>query len=144
MSDHDELLTRIGRLEDRAELWDLICRYAIAVDDEDYGTLEKLFAPDAEFVGLSGDTTSGRDAVIDYLRERAATAHKQRVHTPTSQVIENLEGDRAAGLVSCYAALHSYDGSDSFFAFRYQDDYLRDAGRWSFGRRRVHAVKHLP
>ena len=113
MSDNDELLTRIRHLEDKEELWDLVCRYAVAVDDEDYGTLEKLFTPDAEFVGLSGDTTSGRTAVIDYLRERAATAHKQRVHTPTSQLVERFGEDRAGALVSCYAALLGHDGSES-------------------------------
>jgi uncharacterized protein (TIGR02246 family) len=144
MSDNDELATRVRRLEDRAELWELVSRYAVAVDDEDYGTLAKLFVPEATFVGLSGDVTSGRDHVIDYLRERASTAHKQRVHTPTSQIVERLDVDRAAGLVCCYAALYGHDGSDSFFAFRYDDDYRRDAGRWCFERRRVHDVKHLP
>jgi hypothetical protein len=143
MTDSEELTTRVRRLEDRAELWELVCRYAVAVDDEDYGTLETLFAPDAEFVGLSGDTTSGRDAVIDYLRERASTAHKQRVHTPTSQVLESLGEDRAEALVNCYAALFGHDGSETFFAFRYRDEYQRAAGRWSFRRRHVHDVKHL-
>lgn len=143
MTDPTDLEARLRRLEDRAGLWDLVTRYAVAVDDEDYPTLEGLFADDAEFVGLSGSVTAGRDNIVAYLRDRSATAHKQRVHTPTSQIIDDLSDGRARGLVSCYAALFAYDGSESFFAFRYEDEYVQENGRWRFRRRRVHDVKHV-
>jgi hypothetical protein len=143
MTDNGELERRLRQLEDRADLWELVSRYAVAVDDEDYGALEKMFAVDGEFIGSTGVPSHGRQAVADYLRERASVAHRDRVHTPTSQIIEHLARDTARGVVCGYAALFGRDGSDSFFSFRYADQYLREGGRWCFQSRRVHAVTHL-
>lgn len=143
-TEHADLAERVRHLEDRSQLWELVARYANAVDDEDYATLERCFAKDAEFVGLSGNVTAGRDGVVAYLAERARAAHETRVHTPTSQVLTELGDDRAAGVVGCYAALFSRNEGDRFFAFRYEDHYTREDGRWMFRSRRVHQVVDLP
>jgi SnoaL-like domain len=139
----DELEERIRNLEDRAALWELVNRYGMAVDDGDYDTLLGLFAEDATFRGLQGEPTHGGMAVVDYLRSRAATAHSSRVHTPTAQVLDRLDADRAEGLVTCYAALFGHDDSESFFAFRYKDEYVRREEHWMFQSRHVHCVTHI-
>lgn len=141
--DDTELAGRIRRLEDRAELWELVSRYAVAVDDEDYGALRTLFAAGGEFTGLVGGTQRGRDGVVEYLRHRNDTDHVRRVHTPTAQFLDQLEGDRAAGVVSSYAALYSADGSLRFFAFRYDDRYVREDGQWRFASRTIGGLTNL-
>jgi uncharacterized protein (TIGR02246 family) len=139
----DELEERIRNLEDRTALWELVNRYGMAVDDQDYDVLLRLFADDAAFIGLNGEQTKGGAAVVDYLRSRADTAHKSRVHTPTAQVLDQLDAERAAGLVTCYAGLFGHDDSTAFFAFRYKDEYVHRDGRWLFQSRQVHAVTHI-
>lgn len=141
--DHEDLATRIRRLEDRSELWELVSRYAVAVDGEDYETLLGLFAKESEFAGLSGPPNVGRDKVVGYLRHRNDTDHVRRVHTPTSQFLDELDSDSATGVVSSYAALYSADGSLRFFAFRYQDRYVREDGRWKFARRTISQLTNL-
>jgi uncharacterized protein (TIGR02246 family) len=139
----DDLVDRVQALEDKAALWQLVSRYAVGVDDQDYDTLRGLFAEDATFLGLSGDVTKGSKEVVDYLRSRAESAHKERVHTPTTQILDELDGDHAKGLVLCYAALFGHDSSDTFFAFRYKDEYVRQDGQWRFASRHVHGVTHI-
>jgi hypothetical protein len=138
-----DLTERVRALEDKSELWELVNRYAVAVDDDDYGTLEGLFTEDASFLGLQGEPTVGVTAVVGYLRHRAETAHKGRVHTPTAQIIESLDGDKASGLVACYAALFAHDDTKTFFSFRYRDQYERHDGHWQFARRQVHGVTNI-
>jgi hypothetical protein len=139
----DELADRVRILEDKAALWELVVRYSMAVDDEDYDTLLGLFAEDATFLGTVGETTKGGSAVVAYLRSRADSAHRERVHTPTAQVLDRLEGDQAEGLVSGYAALFGHDNSESFFSFRYKDGYVRHDGKWQFASRHVHGITHI-
>jgi uncharacterized protein (TIGR02246 family) len=139
----DELETRLRALEDRSALWELVSRYAMAVDDEDYEALRGLFAKDATFHGLQGEPAEGRDAIVAYLNHRAATAHRSRVHTPTSQVLDGVGSDSVEGTVACYAALFGTDDSKTFFAFRYADRYVREDGRWQFASRRVHDLTHI-
>lgn len=134
---------RLRRLEDRAQLWELVARYALAVDDEDYDTVAGLFAPDGQFVGLTGEPATGPDAVVAYLRERAE-GQRGRAHVPTAQILDGVGGDRVAGTVLGCAAHFNEQGDDLFIYFRYDDEYVRRDGRWYFRRRRPHAVKPLP
>lgn len=143
MTDDQDLRERVRRLEDRAELWELVARYGVAVDDEDYETIGSLFAADGEFAGLAGPTNVGREQVVDYLRHRNDTDHVLRLHTPTAQFLDELDGDAAAGVVSCYAGLYSADGSLRFFAFRYRDRYVREGGRWRFKHRAIDRLTNV-
>jgi ketosteroid isomerase-like protein len=138
-----DLDVRLRAIEDRAELWELVCHYGIAVDDGAYEELGGLFAEDATFAGLQGKPAEGREAVVAYLKHRADTANQDSVHTPTSQVLHTISGDQAHGTVICYAALFGYDQSRAFFAFRYDDHYVRTSDRWTFSSRRVHALTHI-
>jgi len=54
MSDLTDLLTRVERLEARAEIGDLVTRYAIACDEHDMEHLASLFTEDAVFDSPNG------------------------------------------------------------------------------------------
>jgi hypothetical protein len=60
------------------------------------------------------------------------------VHTPTSQLVSDKSKEAARGLVSCYAAITDQLGELTFFAFRYDDRYVREGGHWRFARRHIH------
>ena len=89
---------RIRRLEDRAEIQDLVAAYFRAVDDDDYAVVARCFTPDAQFVasGFTGDRS--REAVVAFLK-LARSGMGQTVHTPNYVQIEFTGDGAASGLV---------------------------------------------
>lgn len=129
---------RIKRLEDRAELHDLVVAYFRATDDDDYAAMADCFAPDAEFTasGFAGD--AGRDAIIAFLRT-ARGSMGQTVHTPNFVQLGFDGDDCASGLVGAHLELGL--GDDTVYAaVRYLDEYRRHEGRWVIARREMRAV----
>src|ERR1700730_14957877 len=59
----ESLERRITRLESRAEIADLLTRYAFLIDDHEFDALGELFTPDARF-GSPGSTHVGREAIV--------------------------------------------------------------------------------
>lgn len=133
---------RVRRLEDRAELQDLVAAYFRAVDDDDYGAVGDSFTEDAEFVasGFDGDRT--RDAVVAFL-QAARAGMGQTVHTPNYVQIEFLSDCEATGLVGAHLELGL--GEQTYFgAVRYIDLYRRAEGRWRIARREMKAIHMAP
>lgn len=133
---------RIRRLENRAELQDLVADYFRAVDDDDYGAVGNCFTEDAEFIasGFSGDRT--RDAVVAFL-QAARSGMGQTVHTPNYVQIEFLNESEATGLVGAHLELGL--GEQTYFgAVRYIDIYRKVADRWQIARREMKAIHMAP
>lgn len=125
---------------------DLAGRYAVAVDQRAPAALAALFTTDAEFVrppeltrGAGEVTTAGADTVAQAIL--GATAHLIRTHHAVHQVVVDVAGDTAAGVVYCLAH-HLYSdrdgqGRDHAVAIRYRDSYRRVSGRWLIARREL-------
>jgi hypothetical protein len=129
---------RIRRLEDRAEIQDLIIRYFLAADDDDYKTLADTFAPDGSFSASGFGTSNGRDAVVEGLRASRGFMGAT-VHTPHYVLITLEDEDHANGIVGAHLELAM--GEDTLFgAVRYDDKYARVDGRWRFTSRQMRVV----
>ena len=126
----------------RQHLWDLACRYAMALDDWDERALGEMFVADAEFEGITGQRAIGRAAVVAYLLNHPAD-YEERVHTPTSQVLTELRDERAEGVVNSFAGHTRQGASGDLLALRYDDGYVNENGRWRFTRRRIHTVRRI-
>lgn len=124
---------RLKALEDRIELQDLAVRYFIAVDDDDYSTIETLFAPDAVFLagGLTGGTD--RSAIITFLRNARASMGVT-IHTPHYSLVSVTGENSATGVVGAHLEI-AMGGHSLFGAARYQDKYVRLDGKWHFAQR---------
>ena len=144
-SDLSTLTRRIGALEDRLALRELVARYGIAVDDRDIDTLESLFTPDAIFRSQDGVMNAqGRAAIIEQFHGRFA-ALKATNHVAHDQLVEldTTDPDRASGLVSSHAEV--WRNSQALIAaLRYRDQYRRHAGRWCFAERTLSFLYYLP
>lgn len=141
----EDVERRLRRLEDRAEIHDLVARYALAVDDRDYAALAGMYAADAVF-DHAGAVLRGREAIVEFLRERAKL-NGRTVHSPHTIAIEWVDDDTARGTVAGHAELER-DGEFLLAAFRYHDSYVRQDGAWRFRERRskflyVTPVQHL-
>lgn len=141
-ADVSALADRIRRLEDRAEIAELVARYGIAVDDHDLRALVELFTADGVFNGHALGTSAGADAVAGYFEERwkqyGATFHYNHPGTLS------FDGpDSATGVVPGHAEV-AFQGRAVWAAFRYEDDYARVDGRWRFRSRRVRFFYVMP
>src|SRR5438105_1318778 len=92
----ETVMVRVRRLEDRAEITELIARYGIAVDDRDVDAVAELYAIDAAFEGNRSGDSVGIDAIREYFRTRWREAGWS-FHFTHTQVIDFLSDDHAAG-----------------------------------------------
>ncbi|GJF01287.1 nuclear transport factor 2 family protein [Pseudonocardia sp. D17] len=130
----EDLEARIRRLEDRAELGELVARYGRLLDDRDVDGLAALYTADAVFDSTDGPMT-GRDAVMDYYR-RQLDRYGMTYHYPHSHTIEFTGPDDATGVVSAHAELAILP-TPFVVALRYLDVYRREDGCWRFVSRRA-------
>jgi hypothetical protein len=141
-----EAQRRTRRLEDRAELQELIVRYGIALDAHDLVTLGGLYAPDGSLELKSGRVKGrGRAAVVEYYAQRLLALPRAN-HFSHGQVLEfdPTDEDRARGLVMSHAELWS-EGQAKLAALRYEDEYVRVPGEgWRFQRRVEAFLYFLP
>lgn len=138
--DHD-LRVQLRRLQDRAELNELVVRYGQLVDDRDLEGLAQLYTHDAVFDSREGPAI-GRDAVIDYYR-RQLRSYGVTYHYVHGHVIDDLGEDTATGTAHAHAEL-AIEGTTVVIALRYADTYRREDGRWRFHHRRAQQLYGLP
>jgi len=133
---------RLRRLEDRAELQDLVVRYFVASDDDDYATLAEVFAPECSFGASGFEGARGREAVVESLCV-ARSYMGATVHTPNYALFTFQSDDRASGVVGAHLEL-AMAGKTLFGAVRYTDEYVRWEGRWRFRSREMRAIHMGP
>jgi hypothetical protein len=137
-----DLEARLRRLEDRAEIADLVVRYFIAADDDDYGAIGACFADDGQFSAGGFPGGSSREQIVDFIRtdrqDMGAT-----VHTPNYVLTAFHDDDRASGVIGAHLEL-ARGGAMLFGAVRYIDEYARRNGRWQITRREMRTIHVAP
>jgi hypothetical protein len=133
---------RIQKLEDRAELQDLVATYFQATDDDDYDRLSACFTSDAIFAASGFSASSGRSGIIDLLKS-ARAGMGQTVHTPNYVQIIFGDSDSASGVVAAHLELGI--GEVTYYgAVRYVDEYRRENARWCIARREMRVIHIAP
>ncbi len=145
MSDLQEILQRLDRLEAKDAIRELATAYAIACDEHDMPRLMSLFTQDASFDAPNGAmVASGRQA-IEAMFENTFKIRGPAFHW-THDVTVTFDADdpdHARGLVLSHAET-SPSGVVSIAAMRYEDEYRREQGRWLFARRVIHFLYYVP
>lgn len=130
MTETDDLARRLRRLEDRAEIEDLLVRYAIACDVRDFETLADCFDERGTFEAVAGKV-EGREALVEYFRGRFAI-YGPTIHIPQAFTLrfDPDDDDRAAGTVIARSEI-MMDEAFLVSAHHYLDQYVRGSdGRW--------------
>ena len=99
---------RIRRLEDRAEIQDLVARYFKATDDDDELTLADCFTAGARFVATGFEGGIGREGVMAFLKA-ARSGMQQTVHTPHYVHIAFAGAEAAIEGMKHLHEIHVYD-----------------------------------
>jgi hypothetical protein len=89
---------RLRRLEDRIELQNLMLRYFIGCDDDNYEDLARVFADDAEYADGTGPAE-----IVGILRE-SRSQMGATIHTPDYMLIEFADADHASAVVGVHCA----------------------------------------
>lgn len=133
---------RLRRLEDRAELEDLVARYFLAADGDDADGLADSFTVDGSFSVSGALCGESRAAVVAFLvGERARMG--LTVHTPNLMLFTLDDAARASGIVTAHLEL-VLGGQSLFGAVRYLDRYVRDGNRWRIRSRDMRTVHIAP
>jgi uncharacterized protein (TIGR02246 family) len=128
---------RIARLEARAEIAELLARYAFLIDDHDFEALGELFTPDARF-GSPGSIHAGRENIVAYYRARGEL-YPVSLHEARGFVLQFADDEHARGQVQGFSEQAS--GQHTVVtSFRYSDEYARLDGRWRFASRQVRTL----
>ncbi len=113
-------------MDDWRAIYDVLVRYAAALDRRDFDAVGSCFADDARVSYAAGDAGPGREAVVDLLhRHLTSTASTHLVGGVSIEVA----GDRATSDHTALA-FHLEDGKVRFRGLRYADRLERRAGRW--------------
>jgi len=145
MTDLQDLETRIGRLESRNELSDLVTRYGIACDEHDIPQLESLFTQDAEFTSPNGlMKAKGREQIIEMFCKVLAI-RGPGYHWTHDHIIRFDRGsqDKASGLLLSHAET-TPGGVQSLAAMKYDDEYRVEEGSWRFAKRTISFLYYVP
>lgn len=133
----ESLERRIARLESRAEIAELLARYAFLIDDHEFDALGELFTPDARF-GSPGSTHVGREAIVANYRA-LGELYPVTLHEARGFVLDFTDDDHARGEVQGFSEQASARHT-VITSFRYYDKYIRHNGRWRFASRQVRTL----
>jgi len=131
---------RLRRLEDREAIRDLLTDYGRALDRRDTQAYSELFATDGEWSGGlgSGQTPAGIKQMLDDAFARMTPGVYRNPHHLLGNFAIDLDGDRATATSRWVWIAAGPDGAPQLMrAGRYDDDLVREEGRWKFRRRRA-------
>ena len=130
----------LDRLVARAEIVDLIARYAITFDDQDWEALADLFTEDASFVVDEAGGHVGRADVLGFLSTclPAGYVGKHFLSVPLVEIAADGRSARSRTDVVWF----TQDFATTIIA-RYDDDLVRGHdGRWRIRRRHEKTVPY--
>lgn len=145
MSSLADLERRIQCLEAREEIFELIARYGLVMDDRDMAGMDGLFTQDVVLRSMDGVmNATGLDAVVEQFRGRFKVLGPSN-HFSHDKIIR-FDGDNpevASGIVLSHAEMNR-KGQAMLTAIRYQDSYRREGGRWKFSERVLKFFYYVP
>lgn len=124
---------RLGRLEARAAIRELVALYCFTIDARDIEGIGQCFTRGGGFRSLDGVMNAvGREAVVAQFHGRFAVLGPSN-HFTHDHLIEFDESDaqQATGIVNSHAEVVRND-EPMLASLRYHDEYRFEDGRWRF------------
>lgn len=130
----------IERLVAMQEIGDLIGRYFMLFDDEDWSGLEGLWADDAAFV-VEDVAFEGRRVLMDFLSHCLPPGYRTK-HMISPPVVEvSADGRTATARTDVVWIAANFENT---IVGRYEDDLVHHADGWRFARRVERPVPFVP
>lgn len=120
--------------EDRLEIMELAARYSFALDRRLGEEWADCFTADGVMVSGNGNRVEGRAGFIEHARKSKAAGRQVR-HWGCNHIIDG-DGDKAR-LRMYLMAVDIGSGIQPYVMGDYDDELVRENGRWKFKLRRV-------
>lgn len=130
----------LGRLLAVHEISDLIGRYCMLFDDENWAALEQLWTDDAAFV-VDDTVFEGRAGVMRFLSTCLPAGYRSK-HMISRPLVE-VASDGATATVRTDVVWIAANFENTIVG-RYEDDVVCDDGTWRFRRRVERPVPYRP
>jgi 3-phenylpropionate/cinnamic acid dioxygenase small subunit len=122
------------------EISDLIGRYCMLFDDEDWAALDELWTDDAAFV-VEDQAFEGRQVLMDFLSNCLPVGYRTK-HMISRPVVElGADGTTARARTDAVWLAANFENT---IVGRYEDDLVRGEGGWRSRRRVEHPVQYVP
>jgi uncharacterized protein (TIGR02246 family) len=119
------------------EIEDLISRYCIAFDDQDWETFAGLWTEDAAFV--VGDTAfEGRTTMLEFLTTCLPEGYASK-HMISRPLVELESDTRARARTDVVWIAANFENT---IVARYVDTFVKQDGRWLFQRREEEPMRY--
>jgi uncharacterized protein (TIGR02246 family) len=130
----------IDRLLAVMEISQLLGRYCVMFDDQDWDALEGIWTEDAAFL-VDGVGFEGRDAVLEFLSTCLPRGYQSK-HVISPPVVD-LADDGMSATARTDVVWIAQNFENTIVA-RYNDELVRADGCWRIRRRNETALQHAP
>lgn len=141
-----QLSERLQVAEDVREIQELQYRYVNALMATDWDTCAECFAEDALVDVYLHDPVRGKENIRRWFKEELSKTHAGKEGDVCIHPIITVEGDRAKGDFMLYMMYFYPRTGQSLFWVRgqYQNEYIRENGRWKIAVMRWSELQGLP
>src|SRR5690606_2051463 len=134
------VMDALERLVAIQEISDLIGRYCMCFDDEDWAGLHELWTDDAAFV-VEDQAFEGREVLMEFLSTCLPKGYRSK-HMIARPLVELApSGDRATARTDVVWIAANFENT---IVGRYEDELVRDERGWRFKRRVERPVQYIP
>ena len=133
---NDSLAARLQVFEDKAEIEQLLLDYGRHLDNRDFAGYASLFASDGEWVGGFGSTGAGPANIKAFMEKAMGTQpNTAKNYHLLSNFVITVNGDTATAWSRWAFVVPGERGAAISQAGRYDDQLVREKGRWKFKKR---------
>jgi hypothetical protein len=130
----------VARLVAIQEISDLIGRYCMLFDDEDWDALDDLWTDDAAFV-VEDNAFEGREVLMEFLSSCLPPGYSTK-HMISRPLVElGPDGTTATARTDVVWIAANFENT---IVGRYEDDLVHDGHHWRFRRRVERPVQYVP
>ncbi len=130
----------VARLVAIHEISDLIGRYCMLFDDENWTGLDELWTDDAAFV-VEDQSFQGRAVLMDFLSHCLPPGYKTKHMISPPVVLVGDEGTTARARTDVVWIAANFENT---ILGRYEDELVHDGSSWKFKRRVERPVQYIP
>ena len=131
-------MTQDNMAGEKAAIADLIARYNLSVDHNDFQGYAACFAPDGIFAGMIGRFSIHKelDRFVEAILKLAENAPNMR-HFVTN-ILTEVNGNEAYSCSFVLVTSATQEGAKVLVAGEYEDQLVKIGGQWLFKERKVH------
>ena len=130
---NDSLAARVQVFEDKAEIEALLLDYGRHLDDRNFAGYASLFAKDGQWIGGFG-TVQAAD-IKAFMEKAMGLQNTAKNYHLLSNFVITVKGDTATAWSRWAFVVPGERGAAISLAGRYDDELVRENGRWKFKKR---------